>query len=62
MEPEQYVERTIELPDESQPIYAEGYHKPAATHPDEAVFDVISDIMDEKRDDYEDWLDEQDDD
>jgi heterodisulfide reductase subunit C len=28
---------------------------------DENLFDVISDIMDEKRDDYEDWLDEQDD-
>ena len=29
---------------------------------DENLFDVISDIMDEKRDDYEDWLDEQDED
>jgi heterodisulfide reductase subunit C len=29
---------------------------------DENLFDVISDIMDEKRDDYEDWMDEQDDD
>jgi len=28
---------------------------------DENLFDVICDIMDEKRDDYEDWLDEQDD-
>ncbi|MDJ0919020.1 MAG: heterodisulfide reductase subunit C, partial [Woeseiaceae bacterium] len=28
----------------------------------ENLFDVILDIMDEKRDDYEDWLDEQDDD
>ena len=27
---------------------------------DENLFDVILDIMDEKRDDYEDWLDEQD--
>ena len=26
---------------------------------DENLFDVIMDIMDEKRDDYEDWLDEQ---
>jgi heterodisulfide reductase subunit C len=29
---------------------------------DENLFDVISDIMDEKRDDYDDWLDEQDED
>jgi heterodisulfide reductase subunit C len=29
---------------------------------DENLFDVICDIMDEKRDDYEDFLDEQDDD
>jgi predicted Zn-dependent peptidase len=45
VEPEQFVERAIKLPDKSQPIYAEGYHKPAATHPDEAVYDVISDIL-----------------
>jgi heterodisulfide reductase subunit C len=28
---------------------------------DENLFDVISDIMDEKREDYEDWRAEQDD-
>lgn len=28
---------------------------------DENLFDVISDIMDEKREDWEDWRDEQDD-
>ena len=28
---------------------------------DENLFDVILDIMDEKRDDLEDWMDEQDD-
>jgi heterodisulfide reductase subunit C len=27
---------------------------------DENLFDVILDIMDEKRDDYQDWMDEQD--
>ena len=26
---------------------------------DENLFDVITDIMDEKREDYQDWLDEQ---
>ncbi|MDP6772921.1 MAG: hypothetical protein QGI63_01505, partial [Rhodospirillales bacterium] len=27
---------------------------------DENLFDVITDIIDEKREDYEDWLEEQD--
>jgi heterodisulfide reductase subunit C1 len=29
---------------------------------DENLFDVIEDIMDEKREDYEDWLEEQEED
>src|SRR5487761_2574297 len=29
---------------------------------DENLFDVVSDVMDEKREEYQDWLDEQDDD
>ena len=29
---------------------------------DENLFDVISDIMDEKREDYEDWLEDQEED
>jgi predicted Zn-dependent peptidase len=33
------------MPDESQPVYAEAYHKPAATDPEEAVYAVISDIL-----------------
>jgi len=45
VEPKQVVERVITLPDESQPVYTEGYHKPAGTDPDEAVYDVISDIL-----------------
>lgn len=44
-EPEQIVERVVRMPDPSQPIYLEAYHKPAATHPDEAVYDAISDIL-----------------
>ena len=44
-EPKQLVERTIEMPDQSQPIYLEGYHKPADTHPDQAVYDAISDLL-----------------
>jgi predicted Zn-dependent peptidase len=45
VEPVQTALRKIVLPEESQPIYAEAYHKPAATDPDEAVYDVISDIL-----------------
>ena len=45
IEPKQTAERTIVIPDESQPVYSEAYHKPAGTHPDEAVYDVISDIL-----------------
>src|SRR5262245_60518766 len=33
------------MPDASQPVYAEAYHKPAATDPEEAVYAVISDVL-----------------
>ncbi len=29
----------------AQPIYLEGYHKPANTHPDQAIYDAIDDIF-----------------
>ena len=45
VEPPQIVEREIRMPDKSQPIYVEGYHKPAATHPDDAVYAAISDLL-----------------
>jgi len=45
VEPKQIVEREIHMPDASQPIYVEGYHKPAATDPDDAVYDAISDLL-----------------
>ncbi len=44
-EPKQLAERTIEMPDQSQPIYIEGYHKPADTDPDQAVYSAISDLL-----------------
>jgi predicted Zn-dependent peptidase len=47
--------RTVELPQQveksvisrgtAQPFYIEGYHRPAATHPDNAVYTVIQDLM-----------------
>ena len=33
------------IKDPAQPFYMEGYHKPAATHPDQPVFDAIDDIL-----------------
>jgi len=45
VEPPQTAERTVRLPDPSQPIYSEGYHKGSATDPDEPVFDAITDVL-----------------
>jgi predicted Zn-dependent peptidase len=45
VEPVQIAERTIVLQDPSQPVYAEAYHRPAAGHPDDAVYDALSDIL-----------------
>jgi len=48
-EPAQLVEREIRMPDKSQPIYLEGYHKPSVTDPDEAVYNAISDLLSSDR-------------
>lgn len=45
VEPKQTAERTVVLRDVGQPIYLAGYHRPAVTHPDDAVYDVIADIL-----------------
>jgi predicted Zn-dependent peptidase len=45
VEPPQRSERTIVIQETSQPIYLEGYHRPAVSDPDNAVYDVISDLM-----------------
>src|SRR5687767_7751666 len=45
IEPPQIAEKTVVLRDQSQPLYVEGYHRPSVTHPDNAIYDVISDIM-----------------
>jgi predicted Zn-dependent peptidase len=44
-EPKQIAERVIRVPDPAQPFYAEAYQKPAATHPDQPVYDAIDDIL-----------------
>lgn len=44
-EPKQTQTRevTVELP--SQPWYLEGYHRPAVTHPDNAVYNIIGSLL-----------------
>ena len=45
VEPPQIAERMVTLREAAQPIYMEGYHRPAATHADSAVYDVISMLL-----------------
>jgi predicted Zn-dependent peptidase len=45
IEPPQRSERTVVLHEKSQPIYLEGYHRPAATDPDDPVYDVIEMLL-----------------
>jgi predicted Zn-dependent peptidase len=45
VEPPQTSERIVRIPDPSQPVYAEGYHKPDVTHPDEPVYRALSDVL-----------------
>lgn len=45
VEPPQGGEREVVLEDPSQPFVVVGYHKPGISHPDDAVFDAITDIV-----------------
>ncbi len=45
VEPPQLGERRVVLHDVSQPILLIGYHKPAFNHPENAAFDVLTDIV-----------------
>jgi predicted Zn-dependent peptidase len=45
VEPPQRVEKTVVLQDPAQPLYLEAYHRPAATHPDHAVWKAINDVL-----------------
>ncbi|MDJ0732800.1 MAG: pitrilysin family protein [Nostocaceae cyanobacterium] len=48
-EPQQTQQREVTLELQSQPWYLEGYHRPAITHPDEAVYDIISRLLSDGR-------------
>lgn len=45
IEPPQKAERTVVLHEKSQPLYLEGYHRPAGTDPDDPVYDVIEMLL-----------------
>lgn len=45
VEPPQIAEKVVRLTDPAQPFYLEGYQKPGYTHPDQAVYDAIDDIL-----------------
>lgn len=44
-EPPQVGERRVVVQDPAQPFVLVGYHKPGIRHPDDAIFDAITDIM-----------------
>ena len=45
VEPRQLGQRTVVLEDLAQPLVLIGYHKGSIHHPDDAVFDAITDIL-----------------
>ena len=45
VEPPQLGQRRVVLEDPAQPFVLIGYHKPSIHHPDDAVFDAITDIV-----------------
>ncbi|OCQ90169.1 peptidase M16 [Nostoc sp. MBR 210] len=49
VEPKQTATREVSLELPSQPWYLEGYHRPAVTHPDNAVYEIISRLLSEGR-------------
>jgi len=49
VEPPQNSERIVKLTDASQPYYLEGYHRPDYMNADDAVYDVITDLLSDGR-------------
>jgi predicted Zn-dependent peptidase len=49
LEPAQNSERRIELKEQTQPLYLEGYHRPDYLSKDDAVYDAITDLMSDGR-------------
>lgn len=49
VEPKQRAERRVIIYDKSQPFLIIGYHRPAATDPDDVVFDALADYLGQGR-------------
>ncbi|MFN6501439.1 MAG: insulinase family protein [Nostoc sp. DedQUE01] len=49
VEPQQKQTREVTLELLSQPLYFEGYHRPAVTHPDNAVYEIIGSLLSDGR-------------
>ncbi|MEM8777558.1 MAG: pitrilysin family protein [Cyanobacteria bacterium P01_G01_bin.49] len=45
VEPKQAETREVTLELESQPWYLEGYHRPALSHPDNAIYEVMANLL-----------------
>ena len=45
VEPKQFAKKTVNILEQTQPIYLEGYHRPSYRDPDDPVYDAISDIL-----------------
>jgi predicted Zn-dependent peptidase len=45
VEPPQIGEKVIRIPDPAQPIYIEGYHRPASSDPDDAIYNAMADVL-----------------
>jgi len=45
IEPKQLGERRVKIVEQTQPVIIIAYHKPEANHPDDSVFDAITDIL-----------------
>jgi predicted Zn-dependent peptidase len=45
VEPKQIAEKSVKVPDRSQPIYVEGYHRPEGTHADNAIYNAMADLL-----------------
>lgn len=48
-EPPQQALREVILQDKNQPLYIEGYHRPNFLDPDDAVYDVLADLLSKGR-------------
>ena len=49
VEPPQTTERTVVAHETSQPVYFEAYHRPAATDPDDAAYNVMAGVLSQGR-------------